>query len=779
MIRFRSWAAALAVAVVAAGCGGGGSSASSSPPIVVTVSPKTVALAGTTTGPAPSASVSLSATNMPDAGLYVRVRGTKGYVTATFDGQGVTVNGVAPGSLAVGTYRDSVAIDVCYDAQCARPISGSPLALPVTYTVTLGDPATSVPMITQLSPASVVVGSQGFVLVLSGNNFAPTSSVAWNGQVRATTYVSANTLNAQINASDVASIGTASVTVSNASTGGGVSLGQSLAVTAVVPVVTTVSPASAATGGSAYTLTVNGTGFDSLAQVTWNGSPRTTSYVSPTQVTAQITAADIASAGNFPVGVYNADNGAMASNTVLVSVADAPLALVTLSPPFVVAGGPAYMQTVIGTGFNATSTLRWNGSPRVTTLVSTTQLRAQVSAADIASVGTATLTVVNGGSTPGTSAGQALTIGLPSTEAVAFQVNPQHNGAIRFATVVAPSALPTSPTWTAALDGTASYPLIAGGRVFVTVARSGGGSEIVALSAASGELVWGPVALAGTANATYDNGRVIVLSGGFGPGILTAFDAATGSQLWSTALTSQYSFSAPPTAANGMVYTGGAGSGGTLYAVNDATGALVWSATVWNGDASSPTITADGVYVTYPCQTYDFGPLTGALLWHNDSGCEGGGGATGTFGGGVYYSPNQPAGYSGMSFDAETGAFLSAYTASQPPALGAAIGYFLQAGTLSAIGLSDNVIRWTFAGDGTLATAPILVNGYVFVGGSSGRLYALDATTGATLWQTSLAGATNASPWMQLGQSGMAAGNGMLVVPVGSTLAAFTLSNNP
>ena len=140
-------------------------------------------------------------------------------------------------------------------------------------------------------------------------------------------------------------------------------------------------------------------------------------------------------------------------------------------------------------------------------------------------------------------------------------------------------------------------------------------------------------------------------------------------------------------------------------------------------------------------------------------------------------SPNM--GYSGMSFDAETGNVLSSYTASQPPAFSATTGYFLQSGTLSAIGLSNNVIQWTFAGDGSLATAPILVNGYLFVGSSSGKLYALDASSGALLSQTTLGGAANGGNGYQLGQSGLSAGGGLLLVPAGSTLSAFTLSNNP
>lgn len=781
MTGFRTWAAGLVVGLLMAGCGGGGGggSAPSTPQPVVSLGQSSVTLSAPDTGPAPSSAVSLTATNVPTGGLYVVAYGTKGYVTVDFDGQNVLITGVNPASLPDGTYQDAVKVEVCYDDHCARQLADSPLTIAVAYTVTKGDPATAIPTVTALSPSTIVAGSPGFTMTVSGTNFVPTSTVYWNGLARATTYVSPSTLQAQVNASDVGSIQTAWVTVSNASTGGGTSGSQQFQVTAVVPTVASVLPASAARGGSAFTLTVNGTGFDTSAQVSWNGSARATTYVSSTRLVAQITAADIATAGSFPVTVANAYGGAVSSNAVGVAVSDMPLALASLAPSFVTAGGPAYVQTLVGTGFSADSTVRWNGSPRSTTFVSTTQLQAAVSAADIAAIGTASLSVANGGATPATSGALTLTIGKPTGDAVAYQINPQHNGSVNFANVIDPTAFPLSPAWTAHLDGTPGYALAAGGRVFVTVApTSGSGSELVALSAATGAVAWGPVALSGSAFATYDNGKVIVLSASIGSaGALTAFDAGTGSQLWSTALTTQYSFQAAPTAFNGIVYVGGSGSGGTLYAVDDNTGALLWTAGVMNGDWSSPSVSVDGVYVSYPCQTYDFNPGTGALIWNNSTGCEGGGGATGTLANGVYYSPNTPAGFSGMSFDAETGAFRSNYTASWPPAIGATTGYFLQGGSLKAIANATNVIQWTFSGDGSLAGPPILVNNYVFAASTSGKLYAIDAASGAMLWQTDMGSNVFGSTYLAV--SGLSAGDGLLFVPGTSTLTAYTLSNNP
>jgi hypothetical protein len=63
------------------------------------------------------------------------------------------------------------------------------------------------------------------------------------------------------------------------------------------------SPASAAVGGQAFTLTATGTGFASGATVMWNGVARPTTFVSSTQVTAAIPASDIAAAGTASVTV--------------------------------------------------------------------------------------------------------------------------------------------------------------------------------------------------------------------------------------------------------------------------------------------------------------------------------------------------------------------------------------------------------------------------------------------------------------------------------------------
>src|SRR5260370_13956016 len=84
--------------------------------------------------------------------------------------------------------------------------------------------AGTTPTVSALAPNSTAAGSASFVLTVNGTNFNsnPAATINWNGTAQTTTHVSANQLTAQIPASDVATAGTAAVTVTNPGTPGGI-----------------------------------------------------------------------------------------------------------------------------------------------------------------------------------------------------------------------------------------------------------------------------------------------------------------------------------------------------------------------------------------------------------------------------------------------------------------------------------------------------------------------------------------------------------------------------
>lgn len=80
-----------------------------------------------------------------------------------------------------------------------------------------------------------------------------------------------------------------------------------------MPNIMQLSPPNALHGGPAFALTVSGSGFGTDSIVYWGGATLTTTYASATQVTANITAADIMNAGAVAVYVHS---GGANSNTM-------------------------------------------------------------------------------------------------------------------------------------------------------------------------------------------------------------------------------------------------------------------------------------------------------------------------------------------------------------------------------------------------------------------------------------------------------------------------------
>jgi outer membrane protein assembly factor BamB len=368
----------------------------------------------------------------------------------------------------------------------------------------------------------------------------------------------------------------------------------------------------------------------------------------------------------------------------------------------------------------------------------------------------------------------------PPPDATTFQMTIDHAGVTSSGGAV---ALQASPLWTVQLPGPSSYPLISNGVVYVTIGASvsgPNGSQLLALDAKTGKTVWGPVAIAGTyqwSNASIDGGKLFVVNF---DGVLRSFDATTGAPGFSVQLPGQYAFSSPPNASGGVLYTGGAGSGGTVYAADEIAGTVLWSMGVANGDNSSPALSGSGVYVSYVCpQVYDFDPGTGAQLWHYNPNCDGGGGTTPVYSGGRLYVRDTNG--SGYVFDATSGAVLYQFSASTIPAVTSTAAYYLNNGALEAHDPASGQLLWSFPGDARLSSAPIVVDQYLIEGSGSGALFALDAGSGRVVWQGNAGASIPAPDENGVGQplSGLAIADGVLVVPAGNSLVGYSLLGPP
>lgn len=133
-------------------------------------------------------------------------------------GSGGGASGVtAPSTAGVYTATTTARIS---DAGTLTNISIQP-------TITVNNP---VPTLSSISPTSTNAGGSDFILTATGSNFVPSSVVRWNGADLSTTYVSANSLTANVPAGNIATAGTSSVVVFNPTPGGGTSSAQTFTI---------------------------------------------------------------------------------------------------------------------------------------------------------------------------------------------------------------------------------------------------------------------------------------------------------------------------------------------------------------------------------------------------------------------------------------------------------------------------------------------------------------------------------------------------------------------
>ncbi len=279
-------------------------------------------------------------------------------------------------------------------------------------TFTVNNPA---PTASSISPSTCLVGATGFTLTVTGSDFISSSVINWNGTPLTTTYVSATSLTASVPANLVASSGTANVTVTNASPGGGTSSPALTFTITAAPTISSISPDTATAGDPDTTITITGTNYQTGIEAEWNGTPFTTIIIDPQDAGAVIPASDLTAAGTFNITVVNPDTGA--SSAYSFTVNNPVPTTSSMSPASMLVGSADTTLSVAGTGFVSSSVVNWNGSPLATTYVSSTSLTATIPSGDLASSGTASVTVTNGTPGGGTS-NPALTFTITSAPTI-------------------------------------------------------------------------------------------------------------------------------------------------------------------------------------------------------------------------------------------------------------------------------------------------------------------------------------------------------------------------
>lgn len=170
-----------------------------------------------------------------------------------------------------------------------------------------------------------------------------------------------------------------------------------------LPTITSISPPTGYVGSASVKLTVNGTGFLSTSVVYFNNSPIVTTYVNASKLTALIPAADLTNTNSAYVYVSNLGPGGGSSGSLNFEIISPDPQVQSASPASLVAGTTSTAVVVNGNSFMSGATVTWNGTALPTTFISSQQLQATISTADLAHAQIAQLAVSN--PAPGTLSG--------------------------------------------------------------------------------------------------------------------------------------------------------------------------------------------------------------------------------------------------------------------------------------------------------------------------------------------------------------------------------------
>ncbi len=168
-------------------------------------------------------------------------------------------------------------------------------------TTALGDQ----PVITALEPYTATVLGAGFPMTVTGSGFVSGTVALWNGVALPTTVVDGEHLLVQVGAAQLSGAAIVPLTAQSPAPANFVSNAAAFVVEATPPVITTLTPNKVVAGNPTLTLTIDGTGFASNAQVLWNGTVLTPQSVTTTQIKVQVDAALLANGQSVGVAVRN------------------------------------------------------------------------------------------------------------------------------------------------------------------------------------------------------------------------------------------------------------------------------------------------------------------------------------------------------------------------------------------------------------------------------------------------------------------------------------------
>ena len=229
-----------------------------------------------------------------------------------------------------------------------------------------------------------------------------------------------------------------------------------------------------------------------------------------------------------------------------------------------------------------------------------------------------------------------------------------------------------------------------------------------------------------------------------------------------------------PAMANGVVYFGS--DDFNVYALNASTGAKLWSFTTGDQVVSSPAVANGVVYIgSEDHNLYALNAGTGAKLWSFATGDLVVSSPT-VVNGVVYFGSEDGTAY---ALNASTGTLLWSYgtgsVSFSSPAVANGVVYIGAFDGVFALNATTGAKLWNSSA--FVVSSPVVANGVVYVGSVYNNLYALNASTGRVLWSYDTGGEVFSSPAVANGVVYIGSGDSNLYAlnaSTGTLLWSFT-----
>ena len=186
-----------------------------------------------------------------------------------------------------------------------------------TFSVTI---SARPPQLGSVEPSFFTVGDPGTMITVTGTDFNYQSRIVWNGSLLDTTFVNATTLQSMVEATSLHQASLVEIEVVHAEDPNLRSTPYALTIFNPQATISTLTPNTAQVGTPSFTLTVDGVNFVSGAMIRWNGQPKSTTFISNSQLQSTITTEDLAVSGEINVSVLNPEPNQGASNAFRFTV---------------------------------------------------------------------------------------------------------------------------------------------------------------------------------------------------------------------------------------------------------------------------------------------------------------------------------------------------------------------------------------------------------------------------------------------------------------------------